>query len=429
MPSHSAENTASVPRADGSATKASPCRTEVLIRLWVHADEDKKLQTDETNAKRQGAIAFIEDVVASRNGVVGTTEDGLFLSVLKSPADALVVSRQILVGMRGFQEKSGAPAISVSISLDANRQKSAPLEEPIVEGTPGNSEGKPKATLQASHELSSLIHLSRPAQVLLTHDLFQQVSVFKGLPLKPFHDRFGVFEYQWTTEEKLVEFQNQQGGFIDLVEGRKTESVPPPPESTPSLSYPIETHFEPRAKTPFTSEDEQSPAWKRPWVIAVVTALVLVVIAVAVIAFRTQKPATVAQNITVDLASSSDPAKVTRPETHAGAIQAAQAPSTPKRALAKERTAAPQQKPEKKKIEATTDVEAKAAATPTQPKTECSLSGDLQRYVRVAEGYRGQGHYSDATRLFSEILNCDPNNQDARKGLERTKAAEAVSGK
>jgi len=48
----------------------------------------------------------------------------------------------------------------------------------------------------------------------------------------------------------------------------------------------------------------------------------------------------------------------------------------------------------------------------------------MEGYLRRAEDYRGRGDYKSADHLFSEILDCEPNNEQARTGLAHTKAAE-----
>jgi hypothetical protein len=39
--------------------------------------------------------------------------------------------------------------------------------------------------------------------MLLTHDMFRQISNISRVPLKSFPGRFGVYEYLWTAEDKL----------------------------------------------------------------------------------------------------------------------------------------------------------------------------------------------------------------------------------
>ena len=429
MPPQTSDTTATASASVSNEIKAPACRTEILLRLWTHAGEGKKLLSDEASAIRQGAIAFIEDVINSRKGRVGSTEDGMFVSVLGNPADALLVSRRILLGMRGFRDKLGNHPVSVSISMDSNLQNAGP-DNSLPQSVPEHSETDPAPSDQASHELSTLIRISRPAQILLTHDLFQQVSAFKGLPLKPFQGRFGAVEYLWTSEEKVLEFQAQQSGFVDSMELDKVQLASPQLETPNSPSTEIETYFEPRAKTPFGSEETQTPGWKKalrtPRAVATVAIIVMAFVIAGGVAIRTRKAAPLAQSKQVNPVSSSasQPPKTSPapPRTQAGTEHQSLTQTTTE--IGAKTKPAHADRPSKS--EATTEVGA-AASTLASPKRQCMLTGDLQRFVRVAEGYRGEGHYTDAKRLFTEVLDCDPNNQDARRGLERTRAAEAAS--
>jgi len=426
MPPHATHKTGTVSASDSHTIKAPVCRTEILVRLWTRTGDGKKLLPDEANAKRSGAIAFIEDLIASRGGSLVSTDDGLFVSILGSPADALVVSRQILLGMRGFQDKSGDHPVSVSISIDASLQGSS-SDVTRAEIFPESSEINTSQALQVSHDLSSLIRISRPAQVLLTHDLSLQVSTFNGLPLKAFEGRFGVVEYMWTSAEKLLEFQNQQSGFVDLLEVAKVEETTALLAPSQSPSTAMETYFEPRAKTPFGSEETQTTGWKKalrtPWAIAAAATLVAALAVAGGVALRGKK---------------SDPGPRTNP-VNQGSIQIpqprpktpeAQTPVAKKRPPTKQETSVvaegaqpAHQVISKTKVEPEPD--SARTVVPPPPRTECKLTGDLQSYIRVAEGYRGHGQYEDAKRVFTQVIACDPNNQDAHKGLERTLAATA----
>jgi hypothetical protein len=67
---------------------------------------------------------------------------------------------------------------------------------------------------------------------------------------------------------------------------------------------------------------------------------------------------------------------------------------------------------------------AENSGTQTPPAKTCSLQGALDEYLRQAEYARGHGDYPSAERLFSRVLECDPNNNVAKVGLSRTKAAQ-----
>jgi len=67
-----------------------------------------------------------------------------------------------------------------------------------------------------------------------------------------------------------------------------------------------------------------------------------------------------------------------------------------------------------------------AQATP-KPSANCQLiPTDIPRYLDMADNNRGRGKYSDAEREYNSVLQCDPTNDRAVKGLARTREAEAI---
>lgn len=70
-----------------------------------------------------------------------------------------------------------------------------------------------------------------------------------------------------------------------------------------------------------------------------------------------------------------------------------------------------------------------AEAKPAQPQSSqpCTLPGDIGKYASLAERKREQGDYRSAVRIFHQVLDCDPNNAQARDGLSRAVQAEEQS--
>lgn len=54
------------------------------------------------------------------------------------------------------------------------------------------------------------------------------------------------------------------------------------------------------------------------------------------------------------------------------------------------------------------------------------IPSDVIRHLERAEGDRGNGKYDDAERLYNDVLACDPNNERARTGLDRTRKSRAA---
>jgi hypothetical protein len=65
-----------------------------------------------------------------------------------------------------------------------------------------------------------------------------------------------------------------------------------------------------------------------------------------------------------------------------------------------------------------------AKETPKTATEPCRVSpADIPRRMDRAEHARADGHYSDAERLYLEVLACEPNNDKAKMGLDKTKKA------
>lgn len=64
---------------------------------------------------------------------------------------------------------------------------------------------------------------------------------------------------------------------------------------------------------------------------------------------------------------------------------------------------------------------------PPPPQRGCAIGMD-QVPGEIAQGNHSmdRGHYKDALRQYQEALDCDPNNAQAREGLERAKEAIAA---
>ena len=68
-----------------------------------------------------------------------------------------------------------------------------------------------------------------------------------------------------------------------------------------------------------------------------------------------------------------------------------------------------------------------AKASPKVSGESCQLiPSDVIRHLDRADHYSGEGLYVDAERLYNDVLACDPNNERARSGLDRTRKARAA---
>ncbi len=404
----------------------------MVFRLWAPAKDAETRATGQSAAQHPGVLALIEDAAASKRGVFQSTDSQLFVSGLNQPADALVISRQVQLGLQGFRARTGAHPVAVSIAIDAGASGASAAWN---ETGPGAKPADPPSSAPAarppapSHDLLTLLKLAKPAQILMTHDAWQRIANMKGLPLKPFPGRFGVYEYLWTAEEKLDLLQSEpQLTLAVLPAAPQTASTSMPAKDLATATIAAASiSGTPEAAAPKTSTAEPKRdgfRLPRPAFLAGIALAAACVIALAgvgighVISSRGPKsnapvsiqpppqplqPLTAAPNAPPN--STANPAGPAAPPTSSRKTPAA---STAPAKTAKPRAGKPQTAGEE------------TTAPPPAPSPQCAFAGDTARLASLAEQYRERGNYSNAERIFRQVLTCDPNNAAAREGLNRT---------
>ncbi len=406
--------------------EAAPAvRVEMVFRLWAPTKDPESRGPGQSVAQHPGILALIEDAVASKRGVFQCTNGQLFVSGLNKPTDALVISRQIQLGLQGFRGQTGAHPVAVSIAIDAgaNGASTAPPETGADArlADPPSSVPAGKAP-EPSHDLLTLLRLAKPAQILITHDAWRRIAKFKGLPLKPFPGRFGVYEYLWTAEEKLDLFQSEPQLTLAVLPA----ALPPPSGSTRAKDAP--TPAIAAGAMPETPEaDERGSGTAepkrdgfrlpRPALIAGVSVVAACVIAFAALRISHISSSRSPQsNAPVSIQEPAQPATPNAPgNSTANRAQPAAPSALSRKTLAASTAQAKTPKPKPgKPVTAAQETPAPA------PAPQCAFAGDLTRLASLAEQYRERGNYTNAERIFRQVLACDPNNVAAREGLNRT---------
>jgi hypothetical protein len=346
----------------------------------------------------------------------------VYVSGLQQPADALVVSRQVQLGLQGFRGRQGNSPVAVSIAIDANGADRAPA------GAESAADASVPATSHApSHDLVTLLKLSKPAQVLLTHDLCQQIAEVKGLPLKSFPGRFGVYEYLWTAEDKLDLLQSEpQLTLTALPLPAAARAAPAKTKAVPAAAASGTT----KAFEPPSGPVEPSPAemvQEPPSAFQMPKALIFGAVGLAVLG------AAIAVGVHLSHGSGSAPAV---PPTQVSSPQPSPAAASPSAPVAQPTPPAPKPierthpvaKPSpqtartaENKPAAETEVKTVPAPQPASP--SCTLPAPAARLVALAEQSRGHGDYANAARIYREVLACEPNNEAAKEGLEKANRA------
>jgi hypothetical protein len=419
--------------SESSSARSLECKIEMVFRFWTPSAKSQDLKHQEAMLnKHPGVLALIEDVVASKHGTFLVGDQQLYVSGLKHPADALVISRQLQLCMQGFRQRQGTEPVAVSIAIDARGKTAVPANpEADGNGTAGATFILRDNTAGPSYDLVTLLQLSKPAQILVTHDLCDQIRGLKWLPLKSFPDRFGVFEYLWAAEEKLEQFQSEaQFKLPELL-----PSLPPEPER--SETTPEEGTFVGRhagaGQTPLEQESILArllSVIRANRMIAIGSLALVFLIAVGLVGVRMaskpahHQPAAPVGTVPppIPTATQPDPKPITA--TSSSVTLPPKTVLTPARSKDKALTGSGETSPGL----GTTTTERPSNVDKTDDKTASKgcdlLPASLAAYLAIAEDKRGRADYPGAERIFRQVLRCEPTNAAARSGLERTLAAE-----
>jgi hypothetical protein len=405
----------------------------MVFRFWA-SSEAREVPAQYASAHHPGVLALIEDAAAAKRGTLIATGDQAVVSGLREPADALVVSRQIQNGMQGFRGKAGTAPVAVSIVLDFKNRPSLETKEqdsPADRQEYGRTSSENvRHAPEVSHELMTLLAIAKPAQVLITHDLLQQIADIKGLALKSFAGRFGVYEYMWTAEEKLGLLQSEPQLTLAafppataFAGGTKEQKEANSQTSTAEAAREASGEHESVAKS--IRRSPESVRWPRPLLLGGIGAAAIVLIsAVCLMLFRGHPSQPVNAGPPV-AAPAHSPGTGNSPPQEPDSRSAAPAPAPAK---SKAPAASPSDaKNARQKPGPQPPVVATAKPVPPPSSQPCTLPGDIGKYASLAESKREQGDYRSAVRIFHQVLDCDPNNTQARDGLSRTIQAEEQS--
>lgn len=411
---------------DPSGVTNVALKIDMLVRPWASSQQDSQSSNTDIWDPQPGLLALIEDVVGVRRGTLVLANDLIYVSGFQQASEALVAARQIQIAVQGFRRRHPATPVAVSIAIDASK---------LAEVSGAGSDGA-----DAPHELVSLLRISKPAQILLTHDVCQQISGSLGTPLKPFPGRFGVHEYLWIAEDQLQVLESEPQLTLAVmtretpIQHATPAPLPPSGASSATFSAPPTAHLgrsTPQSEISLASRGGlRSP---RVWLMVGVPVVVVAII-VGIVLSRGSSHSTAGSTPASQKAApgSASPA-VTVPSASAPAapVPASRTPASepPRTEMAKVKKAAPKnEKPaqSKKQPRAADTTPAAAPAPQPAPSTPCMDHASLTQRYNLAEQNRQRGHYNAAERLFREVLACDPSNADARNGLERTLEAEKI---
>ncbi len=389
---------------------------ELVIRL----QQSRSNQTSDGGAGlRLRAQALVRDVLMSRLEVdpeVGAQEY-VHTRGFSDLGKALAASRALQVAFEGFRNALPSGRVNVSMVLDS----SAPEEALSTQAGP-------------SVEQKDLLNSAKPSQVLVTQAFYDRVAHYQPA-LRSFPLRAGVYEFLWTSEDRLNELQAEAEFMPTLVIDPEAaaptgntvadQAVIPAADANPTAGT-----WRPRQQ-PLTDPDnrEPVPTLSRPRMIAIAISsavAVLVGIGYLVISHNSpsHRPQVAAPKSTVvnpGPAAPTPAATANQSSSPPKPLPPAPAPPAPTGTTGKSSTP----------IHATASGDGNPppleGSKPGARVHECSIDGLIPNYLRLAETNRIGGQYDAAIRQYTAVLGCEPGNREARDGLQRTKEAQRLS--
>jgi hypothetical protein len=387
-------------------------RFELVIRL----QQSRGSQPSDAGLRLR-AQALLKDILMSRLEVEAeiNAHEYVHTQGFDDLGRALAASRALQVAFEGFRTVVPASRANVSVVLDS----SAPEE-----AASGQS--------SLSVEQKDLLDFAKPSQVLITQAFYDRIAHYQPA-LRSFPLRAGVYEFLWTSEQRLDELQAEAEFMPTLIQ---------PPTATDAFDDTVVVPVikpapEPRWKAPDPApaplptpeiDDEPPARWlSTPKILAFGgVAAVLLVIAYLVYA---GVPGKSTKQVTESSSALQQPVvPLPQAPTPAQADLNPRVPSAP--AGAKEKDAVPPSpKPPKPPVVALDHPPAiqPPASKPAKGRN-CSLDdGEIPSYLNLAERYRNSGKYDSAIRNYNLVLGCQPGNRQAQAGLRTAEEMEKYS--
>jgi hypothetical protein len=385
-------------------------RFELVIRL----QQSRGSQQSDAGLRLR-AQALLKDILMSRLELEAeiNAHEYVHTQGFDDLGRALAASRALQVAFEGFRTVVPTARANVSVVLDS----SAPDE-------------LAPAQARLSIEQKDLLDFAKPSQVLITQAFYDRIAHYQPA-LRTFPLRAGVYEFLWTSEQRLDELQAEAEFTPTLIQPpiateafEETVVVPviKPPAPEPRWKAPDPTPV----PLPILAIDDPPPArWLSTPKILAISGVVGVLLAVGYLVSsgvlgKSTKP--VPDSPPAVQHAAPPPPQVPLP------VQSGSNPRATSPPGIKEKVAAPtppkQPKPSK---------ELAGGLSPTTPPKQarghnCSLDdGEIPSYLNLAERYRNSGKYESAIRNYNLVLGCQPGNRQAQAGLRTAEEMEKYS--
>lgn len=312
---------------------------------------------------------------------------------------ALGASRALQLALEGFC--SAVPnGANVSMVLDS----SAPDDAFFVDPGP-------------SVEQKDLLATAKPFQVLVTQAFYNKLQHQQPVALRSFPARSGVYEFLWTSEERLAELQNQDEFMPTLVIPARPS--PPPVNNINGDTFFMDMEDRPADETlPPVARDEPAiddrKSGQRPHrkiLIAIACAAVSLIVLGYLGITNPHLVSRLKESVLAYFPKGSAPALPSQPNPS----------STPPPQVIDQAISPPPQP-----VVPPAPLPAPAPVRPNPSSStrhhECVIGKNLvPEYLNLAKSSLNSGNQANAIRQYSKVLDCDPGNPEAREGLQRAK--------
>ena len=376
-------------------TREAQDQFELVVRL----QQSRTGHPSETGLGSSSAHALVHDILKARLQV--TAQEGgdnyIHAAGYSNMGKALAAGRALQIAFEGFRSAAPAARTTISVVLDASAPEEAPTGPSV--------------------EQRDLLALARPSQVLITQAIYNRIAQAQPVQLRSFPPCAGVYEFLWTSAERLDELRAESELTPTLVgqpepayvaAEETVVSYPAPRFSEPAAQ---DTVLLPRTEPPVARVYEEDEEPSRPVGkivgLSALAAVLLAGVGFAVWRFvplnpvQTPRPPVVIRTQVPPTAPPVAPAV-------APLIAAAPVPILTKPPVLHPEIKPPAARPEKTPLPA------------TQRSARCSIEAyEIPQYLDLADKNRNRGDYDAAEREYTTVLGCQPGNRAARDGLAR----------
>jgi hypothetical protein len=369
---------------------------ELVLRLQQSRSSQP---SDSATALRLRAV--VKDLLMSRLEVEATVtaQEYVHIHGFCDLGKALGASRALQLALEGFC--SAVPnGANVSMVLDS----SAPDDAFFVDPGP-------------SVEQKDLLATAKPFQVLVTQAFYNKLQHQQPVALRSFPARSGVYEFLWTSEERLAELQNQDEFMPTLVIPARPS--PPPVNNINGDTFFMDMEDRPADETlPPVARDEPAiddrKSGQRPHrkiLIAIACAAVSLIVLGYLGITNPHLVSRLKESVLAYFPKGSAPALPSQPNPS----------STPPPQVIDQAISPPPQP-----VVPPAPLPAPAPVRPNPSSStrhhECVIGKNLvPEYLNLAKSSLNSGNQANAIRQYSKVLDCDPGNPEAREGLQRAK--------